>query len=195
MDAQYVSAAKPAKGGAIFRAALGTALPADAVAALDAAFKPLGYVSKDGVTNTNSPTTETFQAWGGDTVLDSQTDKPDKFKFTLIEALNVNVLKTVYGDDNVSGDLENGITVKANRDEHEQFVWVIDTILKGGVAKRTVIPRASVTEVAEITYADNKLIGYGTTISAVPDTSGQTHYEYFKKVSDSETTDEGGGAE
>ena len=108
MDSVNVSAAKPKIAGAIFAAPLGTALPTDAVTALTAEYLPLGYVSKDGVRNTNTATSESVTAWGGDTVLDGQTDKPDSFKLTLIEALNVNVLKFVYGDKNVTGTLKEG---------------------------------------------------------------------------------------
>lgn len=181
MNSSYVSAAKPDKAGAIFRAPKGTALPTDAATQLNEAFKQLGYVSEDGVTNSNSPSSDKVKAWGGDTVLNFQTDKPDTFKFTLLEALNVEVLKAVYGDKNVTGDLDTGIEIRANSEDQEECAWVIDMLLKGGIAKRVVIPQAAVTEVAEIVYAANKSIGYGTTISATPDKTGQTHYEYMIK--------------
>lgn len=179
MESLNVSAAKPAVAGAIFAAALGTALPTDAVTALAADYKALGYVSKDGVTNANSPSSESVTAWGGDVVLDGQTDKPDTFKFTLIEALNPEVLKFVYGDGNVSGALAEGITVTANRTEAVQRVLVVDMVLKNAV-KRIVVPRAKITEVDEIVYQEGKAVGYGTKLSASPDEKGNTHYEYIK---------------
>lgn len=187
-DTKNVTTGKPKIGGAIFRAPLGTKLPVSAKEVLDSAFLSLGYCSDSGVVNSNSPTNSSVKAWGGDIVLDTQTEKNDTFKFTLIEALNENVLKTVYGDDNVSGDLVTGLTIMANSKEQQECAWVIDMILKGGALKRIVLPNAKVTAVGDITYADTGAVGYETTVSAVPDTLGNTHYEYIIKPTDSSNT-------
>ena len=165
-DSKNVSTGKPKVGGAVFRAPLGTELPKDATSELDAAFKSLGYCSEDGLTNSNSPETDNVNAWGGDTVLNMQTSKEDTFKFTMIEALNIEVLKSVYGDENVTGTLATGITVKVNADEAEQSAWVVDMVLKKAV-KRIVIPCASITEVGDIVYKDDNAIGYETTLTTV----------------------------
>ena len=179
MISSNVTYGKPKVGGAIFAAPVGTALPTDATTALDVAFKELGYVNEDGVTNSNSPEVETVKAWGGDQVLVTQTDKPDTFQFTLIEAMNVEALKAVYGETNVTGTLATGIAIVANAKPLNAQAWVIDMVLKSGNLKRVVIPNGTISEVGDITYADSDAVGYDTTVSCMPDASGNTHYEYI----------------
>lgn len=181
-----VSAAAPKIAGAIFRGDVGTKLPTDAVSELDSAMKCLGFISEDGVTNSNSPSSSDVKAWGNDTVLTTQTERPDTFKFKLIESKNTEVLKTVYGDSNVKGDLSTGIEVKVTTEDLEEKSYVIDMILRDKTAKRMVIPRGKIISVADITYKGSDVIGYEVTVKASRDAAGASHYEYLKATDNSE---------
>ena len=182
-----VSAGKPKIGGAIFRAPLGTTLPTTADASLDAAFSCMGFVSEDGVTNSNGVNTSAVKSWGGDTVLTLQESRDDTFQFTLIESLNVDVLKAFHGDGNVSGAISTGITVTANAHDLGTKIYVIDMIMRNNAMKRIVIPDAMISETGDVVYKDNDVVGYPITLSAQPDSSGNTHYEYIKAASGSGT--------
>ena len=83
-NAENVTTAKPKIGGAVHSAPLGTELPTDAASPLNEAFRSLGYISEDGLVNTNTPTIEKIKAWGGDTVHVAQIEKEDTFTYTLI---------------------------------------------------------------------------------------------------------------
>lgn len=178
--ATNVTAGKPKVGGAISVAVLGTTLPTDASTALAAGFTSLGYCSEDGLTNANTRSSTDIKAWGGDIVLSVQDEKTDTFSFTLIEALNVDVLKQFYGASNVSGTLATGITVNVNSNELTEQSWVIEMVMRGNAVKRIVIPAGKITATEDISYTDNEVSGLGITITAYPDSSGNTHYEYIK---------------
>lgn len=178
-DTTKVTTGKPKIGGAVHRAPLNSTLPTDSKTALDEAFKSLGYIGDEGMTNTNAPESEEIKAWGGDIVLTSQTQKSDTFNFKLIEALNTEVLKTVYGDDNVTAGVGTETTVKVNSSEAKACAWVIEMITNGGGKKRIVIPNGKITELGEVVYNDSELVGYEITVAAFPDEEGNTHYEYI----------------
>ena len=176
-----VSAATPGVSGAIYMAPTGTALPSDATTALTGSYVELGYISEDGLVNTNSPETENIKDWGGTDVLNVLTEKTDEFQCTLIEVLNEDVLKAVYGASNVTGTLATGITVTANADEQEEAIWVVDMVMRNGVLKRIVIPNGKISELGDITYKRDEAVGYEITLTGLADSSGNTHYEYIEE--------------
>lgn len=178
--ADKVTAGKPRTTGAIFRAPLGTTLPTDASTALAAAFKELGFASDEGLTNTPGSESTDIYAWGGTPVLNTLSEKSDEWAITLIESLNPEVLKTVYGDANVTVDSSGKtITVRAGADQLPNAVYVFDLALKGGALKRVVIPNGALSEIGEIVYKDDEPVGYKITIKAMDDGTGATHHEYI----------------
>ena len=183
-NASYVSTGKPKIGGSIFRAPKGTTLPTSATAELDPAFKDIGYVSEDGVTNRNARESEEIKSWGGTTVLSSQTSVTDTWQAQFIEALNTEVLKMVFGSSNVTGNLADGIKVTVNGAESEEAAYVFDMVLKGGVLKRVVLPCAKLSELGDTVYKDDKAIAYDVTLAALPDENENLHYEYIVTPAD-----------
>ncbi len=176
-----VTAGKPKVGGSIYVAPSGTTLPTDASTPLNEAFVCLGYVSEDGVTRTIARESENVKAWGGDTVLTTQTEFTETISFTLIETLNVDVKKVIFGDDNVTGNLTSGIVTKSNAKELTEHSYVIEQI-QNGAAVRLVIPNGKVSELGDIVYSDGEVVGYNPTITALPDTAGNASYEYTLKA-------------
>ena len=39
-----------------------------------------------------------------------------------------------------------------------------------------------ISEIEDIVYSDSEAVGYGTTLECIPDSDGNTHYEYLKKA-------------
>lgn len=178
--ATNVSTGKPKISGSIFRAPLGTTLPTDATSALDAAFVCLGYAADSGLSNPNEMEVSAIKAWGGMIVYRSLTELADEFKLTLIESKNKDVLKAVYGTDNVTTTATGDTKVTVKAEDPEEAVWVFDLVLRGGTAKRIVISDGAITARDEIVYNDSDPIGYGITVSAYPDADGKTHDEYIE---------------
>lgn len=176
-NASYVTAGKPKIGGAVSIAPTSTTLPTDATTTLDSAFVNLGYISEDGMKQGMTRDSEAIKAWGGDTVMTSQTEFEETFTFTLIEALSIDVRKAVYGDSNVTGALSTGITTIVNSAELGLHAWVVDLVYNGAVS-RIVIPNGKVSEIGDTSYVDGEPVGYEITVTALPDTSGNCSYEY-----------------
>lgn len=178
-NAGNVTAAKANVAGAVFSAVFGTSLPVTPNESLASAFKDLGFVSQDGVTNSTNIESTTVKEWGGNTVLTIQTSKDDQFKLKLLETKNVEALKEVFGQNNVSVAGNGLITIVANASEQAYRSYVIDMSLSDGGLKRIVLPKAKVSSIGDITYTASDAANFDLTFDTAPDGSGNTHYEYI----------------
>jgi hypothetical protein len=178
-ESKNVSVGKPLATGAIFVAPSGTNVPTDAVSKLAETFRCVGYIGEDGVTNAVTSNSEPVKAWGGDTVLNTQTSREETFAFKMIEANEVS-LEQAYGAGNINTNSADGsISIKHNSKERSVYVYVIEVILNDNKVKRVVVPVGKIIEMGDVVYKDNEPIGYEVTVSAMPDSSGNTAYEYI----------------
>lgn len=178
-----VVAGKPLVTGGVLFGPTGTALPTDVTTPLDASLVFGGYVSEDGLTENADRSTDKIKAWGGDTVKVVQSEFSLTYEFTFIEAVNADVLKTVYGIDNVTttpataeaGALQS-VKLTSETLPHQVFVFEI----KDGDARiRIAIPDGQVTAVGEVTYVDDNVVGYAVTVEAFQDADGVNAYKYL----------------
>ena len=183
MGKNLTTTSAPKTGGPLFRGEVGSTLPTDAVSELGSAFTNLGRISDDGAKASDSISTEEIKDWEGIVVATPVKEKKDELEITLIESLNVEVLKTVYGSENVSGTLETGIKVESKPHNPKHYAYVLDTIEgeNSDVLHRKVYPNAAITKVGDQTYVNNKLVSYPITITALGDENGNTRYDYYKK--------------
>jgi hypothetical protein len=174
--ASNVLAGTPLATGGVLLGALTAAAPTTAAGALTG-FTAAGYIGEDGVVEANERSTDRIRAWGGDTVKVVQTEHNVTYTFTFLETLNSEVLKAVYGDDNVTttGSLHE-VRVNSATLPHKSYVFEV----KDGDAKiRIYVPDGQITEVGEITYSDSEVIGYEVTVEAFADELGNKAYKYL----------------
>lgn len=181
MNTSNVTAGVANASGCVYIAAVGATAPTDATTALPTAtWTELGYISDEGLVNSNSPSNTDVKEWGGHTVLSVLSEKPDTFKFKLLEVLNIDVLQIIYGTSNASVDSDGMITVHAKAEQPTNYMWCFDMELSTGQSKRVVIPDAAITAMEDIQYVNNDATGFGITITAYPDSSGETHTEFIE---------------
>jgi hypothetical protein len=186
-----VYAAEPLATGSALVAPLGTPGPTSASSALNVAFVDLGHVGEDGFTETTDRSVDKKKNFGGKTVKILQTDYTHTFSFVLLESLNADVLKAIYGEDNVVITAANGvhgkqIAIKKNAKKLPHMSWVIDTTdSELDAFYRNYIPDGQITSVGDVTIVHTDTIQYEVTLEAFADASGNHVYTY---TDDGQTT-------
>ena len=179
-----VAAAKPKVGGGVYRAPLGTVLPTDATADLDAAFEALGYVSDAGLVPTRDTSVDKIRAWGGDIVAALLTDESRSFEFVLLEVFSEAVQSFIHGEENVTATAATAsagtqMSVADKGGKPAQQVLVFD-MRHGDKRRRVVVPVADPVVTGEEPMTDGSLSAYAVTAEAIKDDSGTRVYEYFE---------------
>lgn len=182
-DSANVSVGKGLKGGYLFSAPIGTALPTkpDTKAEdLDEAFVNLGYVSEDGINNAIDQDAENYVDMNGDTIESASSTYTETMVFTLVEQKK-DTLSEEYGHDNVT-DESGLITVKHNSNPKQRRSYVMLLVLKDGRRQTSVIPAGQVTEVGEKQYVSTDLVGRELTVTCYPDANGDCVLDYIEST-------------
>lgn len=151
--------------------------PTDATTAISG-MNPVGYIGEGGVVEMINRESKPLPAWGGDVVRHLQTSHSVQYKFTFLETANADVLKVMYGENNVSGNLSTGIVVKRNSLLLPKFS-MSQEMLDGQVSIRNFVPLAQIIDVGDITYVDSDSISYEVTVEAYPDANGDKAIQFM----------------
>lgn len=139
--------------GELFLAPVGTALPATAVAALNASFEGYGYTTEDGVTLSKSVDREGIPAW--------QSANPVRYLITGQELTiattflqsNEDILKLWLGSGDFASDGGTGFRADVPIDPiGQQFALVLEWH-DDDIASRLVVPKVEITETGDVQLA------------------------------------------
>ncbi len=187
LDASNVGIAKGREGGYSVVAPDGTdpSLFEDVSKTLEELLKEatkaasLGYINTDGVTKTSNVDTQEIQDWHGDTIKADVTTFSEDISVTFLESRE-SVLKTVYGDDNVSttGAVT---TIRHNKNFTAPHLYVFDCVISDTKVKRTIVPRGSILERDEQAENNSDPLGYTPTIRCLASSAydGDTMREFI----------------
>lgn len=159
--------------GCFYGGPLGTPLPTDALATLNAALLDHGYMGEDGFTNGIKRNVTKHKAFGGETVLVTQDDYEETLQVVFYEITPI-TMETVFGHDQVEVDWASGhrkMTVRHATTMLPRRAYVVRTIM-GVKTRLLVVPEGQVTEIQDITLKHTEPSLYVATIDCFRPASG-----------------------
>lgn len=176
------SLGKPMAGGMVYVAPTGTALPADATTALSAAYKSVGFISDDGITNSTDTDTTTVTDAGGTTVINEISSYAESYQFAMMET-SADALGVRFETSNVKTEGDK-LTVDHKMPTGESKIYVFEILMTGNRVKRIVVPDGTITEYGDTQYHAGDAILYDVTVGANPSAliDGATSREYIAPI-------------
>ena len=182
-DSTMVSLGKFKVGGYAYWAPSGTVLPTDSSTPLAAAFKLLGYLSEDGLTNTTDTDATEIKDANGTTVMKVITSYAESYQFALLEVLRAEAAKMRYNTGAVTGT-DKSMTIKHQMPSDEDFVLVFEIAMSGDVKDRLVIGNCTRAEFGDRQVHAGDAQVYDVTASANDMGNGVTAIEYIGRAAD-----------
>lgn len=179
LDATYVAKPVTITGGIKF-APIGTTTPTDPTSTLNAAFKEMGYVNKEGLKLSSDASDDKITVWGGVTIRTIRSDYSATLSGTLLSTLDVDVLKTVFGANQVQQQA-GFIAIKHTSDIAPENVYIVETKdSSSGGRKRFVIPKGQITVSGDVNLSHTEITGFEVSIEALADKDGVCYYEFIE---------------
>ncbi|WP_037183831.1 phage tail tube protein [Rhodococcoides fascians] len=178
-----IGSGKPKATGGILVAPTGSVLPVDTAATFAAAFVKLGYVGEDGVQPGGERSNEEKRDWAGDVIANLQSGHSSKFSFTLLAVYDPDVLRQVFGPNNVTvtpatSTAGTKIVVTEDGSDLPFNSWGFDMVT-GAKKQRLVVPNGQLTAVEELPFVASDLQGFTVTLDCYKDAAGIKVYRYY----------------
>lgn len=146
----------------------------------DAKLKSLGYISEDGITVATDTDTDDISDWSGTIVASPMSSFAETIEVSFLETRD-SVLKSVYGDANVTADGKGTTTVRHNKNFTSPHLYVFDCVVSETKVKRVIVPNGVIAERDDMEMNNSDLASYAPTIKCLPSDffDGDTMREYI----------------
>ena len=142
--------------------------------------KSLGYISEDGITIAADTDTDDISDWSGAIVASPMSSFGETIEVSFLETRD-SVLKSVYGDANVTTDNKGTTTVRHNKNFTASHLYIFDCVVSDTKVKRVVVPNGVIVERDDMEMNNSDLAAYSPTIKCLPSDAfdGDTMREYI----------------
>lgn len=152
-------------------------LPTDGTSGLDAAFREIGALTADGITESTSQDRNDIFIWQGNALGRSLPGQYTKtFKLAASET-NLITLGVQFAGSTITQTAE-GVTVAEKPPTSDRRAWVFHGI-DGTRKQRIVVPYGEVTERGDVVWSSENVTVYEWTVSCYVDGSGNVAYRYY----------------
>lgn len=173
------------KGGALWYAPKGTTPPEleELGTELGSEFKRLGFASEDGTSNEIETDGDDKKVWGGIIVGKTQTSFKETYTLRFACSTDLDVLKIVYGDANVTEDTgKTNAKILHKAGIAPEGVFVVKALTDDGRPRWFVIPKGVPQRDISVDYTDGDITVYEVTVDANSDDNGVSSYELLNTV-------------